>query len=56
MNFKIIRNAIFPYLFDLITENGPPLIGVEFEEIQKKLNIEPENFARIDDGRYIMIF
>lgn len=55
MDFRITRNAFHPYLFDLTTDSGPPLVGVEFEEIQKRLGIEPENYSRIDDNRYLMI-
>lgn len=55
MDFRITRNAFHPYLFDLTTDISQ-LVGVTFEEIQKRLGIEPENYSRIDDGRYIMIF
>lgn len=56
MNFRITRNAFHPYLFDLTTDNISQLVGVTFEEIQKRLGIESENYSRIDDGRYLMIF
>lgn len=51
----IKRNAQYNFLFDLIDYIGQDYIGYSFEDIQKIIGIESENFAGYDDYRYLMI-
>lgn len=56
MDFTITRSARFPYLFDLtLTRSGRVYRDASFETIQRILGVEPEDYARIDDGRYMLL-
>lgn len=56
-NFTITRSADYGFLFNL-TDNKTGkfiLIQESFEVIQDYLGIIPEDYSRMDDGRYMLI-
>lgn len=55
MDYRIVRNGAFPYLFNLTVDNNTVLTAVAFEEVQEFLGVEPENYSKIDDNRFLMI-
>jgi hypothetical protein len=54
-DFLIERCDALPYLFNLSLSNGTVYHEITFEECQRVLGIEPEDFARVDDNRCLLI-
>lgn len=62
-NVRITRNADINYLFDVsfvvTLSDGKDcqcyLTGESFEDIQRELGIESEDFARVDDNRCLLM-